>query len=123
MKMTAKTRYEHELVDPELLEIRSQLITLLQNALRRDSYVGLSTIGIIGEALAADTKYIIWVEDHATDEHQFVELLTKDDQQRDMIVAAANRLREDRNNEPFQRALRELMSHLTEVMREGPPAT
>ncbi|HZO47469.1 MAG TPA: hypothetical protein VFB68_16345 [Xanthobacteraceae bacterium] len=71
---------------PELLAVRSQLIVLLQNALRRDSYVGL-------------TQY---------------------DQQRELVLAAVTKLREDRDNMHFQGALRDFVARLFETMKEKP---
>jgi hypothetical protein len=119
-RYTLDKLYKDELVDPELLGIRSQLITLLQNALRRDSYVGLSTIAVIAEAIAVDARYTIWVEDHATDEQQLIEYLTPYEQQRELVLAATGKLREDRDNCHFQRVLQGVIVRLSETMKKGP---
>ena len=117
MAMPADKRYKHELVDPELLEVRSQLITLLQNALRRDTYIGLDTIGLIGEAIAVEAKFTIWFLNNVSDENRYMEILTQLEEPDRVVVDAARTLREDHQNLPFQTALRELIERLTKMMQ------
>jgi hypothetical protein len=113
---------KEELIDPHKLSLRSQLMTVLQHALRRDTYVGLDTIAIVCETIAADCRFGMWflsdVKKSATEE-QLMELLLEYKKLTDMVSVAVRQFDEDREKESFQPVLKEVAMQLSEMMNNN----
>ena len=85
---------ERQLVDPKMLSIRSQLMTVLQDTLYRDARVDLDTFEVATATLVTETKFNMWFYDvvkKQANEKQFVEFLERIDQWGQSIVAAVTR--------------------------------
>jgi len=111
---------EREIIDPTLLGIYARLMTVLQNALRRDTYVGLDTIAAVCEAIASDCRYNIWVlnvvKKRATAE-QFIALLEQYDSLTNLCVAAVIKFHDDHDKKSFQAAIRDVAARLEEITK------
>jgi hypothetical protein len=109
-----------ELVDPEMQGLRSRLMTVLQNSLRRDAYVGLDTIAIVCETIAADCKLNIWflhvVKKHATEE-QFMGLLERYNALNERCVTAVVRFHEDHDKNNLHSVIQEVATQMNVMQK------
>jgi hypothetical protein len=109
---------DREVIDPTLLGIYARLMTVLQNALRRDTYVGLDTIAVVCEAIASDCRYNIWVlsvvKKHATAE-QFIVLLEQYHSLTTLCAAAVIKFHGDHDKKSFQTAIRDVATRIDKI--------
>jgi hypothetical protein len=113
-----------ELIDPHKLSLRSQLMTVLQHALRRDTYVGLDTIAAACETIAVDCRYNIWVSTvvkKSAAAEQFIELLSEYGKLVRLISAAVSKFHEDHEKNNFQIVLNKVTEKLNERIEKGIP--
>lgn len=93
-----------EMVDPHMVGMRSRLMTVLQNALHRDTYVGLETMALVCETMAVDCRFDLWmfgvVKKNATGE-QFMVLLEQYGSLSDECVNAVIKFHQDHDKPSF----------------------
>jgi hypothetical protein len=113
-----------EIIDPEMRGLYARLVTVLQNGLRRDTYVGLDTIAAVCQTIAVDCRFNMWVVEvvkkQATGE-QFIILLERYEILTTLCVDAVVRFQDDRNKNSFQAVIRDVRTRLNEIMKEGLP--
>jgi hypothetical protein len=118
VRMESESNFE--LVDPQGLGVRSQLMTILQHALRRDTYVGLDTIAVVCEAIAVDARFNMWFfanKEKIATEEQFMELLLKYEKLRNLTSAAVQKFHEDHKKSNLQRVIQDIAVEMNEMMK------
>jgi hypothetical protein len=113
-------RNDAALVDPERLGIMPRVMAVLENSLRRDTYVNTATVIVACEVIAADSRFNIWfydvVKQQATEE-QCIEILERGDDLRKMCLLTVTKFHEDHDNLVLQLALEKVAAELGEIMK------
>jgi membrane-bound lytic murein transglycosylase B len=108
--------------DPRMVEsVSTQLIGISAESRDPQARIGLDTIIVVADAIAADARFNMWfasvVKEQARDEEQVIELLEELHEASEACSHAIRRFAADRDHNPLKAAIEDYTTKLLETTR------